>query len=131
MTVLLNRSYMGYPAGQVVELATSVEQALIAQGLATSSAAAPTAGNTTTAALQGSAVVAAAASSVTITNPSVGASTKVWACIGQAAADATALYVARVVPAAGSFTIYVNAAATAGTVVDWAILDPLGMTPSN
>lgn len=131
MTVLLSRSYMGYPANTVVEFASSVESALIAQGLATASSATPTAGNTTTLALQGSAAVAAAASSIQITHPAVDSSTKIWACIGQTTADATALYVARVVPAAGSFTIHLNAATTAATVVDWAILDPLGMTPSN
>lgn len=131
MSVLLGRAYMGYPAGVVVEFASSVEASLIAQGYATASVAVPTAGNTTTLALQGSAAVAAAAGSVTITHPQVDASTKVWACIGQAAADGTALYVARVVPTAGSFTIYMNANATAATVVDWAVLDPLGMTPSN
>lgn len=131
MTVLLNRAYMGYPAGVVVEFATSVEQALIAQGYASASSATPTAGNTTTLALQGSAAVAAAASSVTVTHPAVDSSTKIWACIGQAAADATATHVTRVVPTAGSFTVYLNAAATANTVVDWAVLDPLGMTPSN
>jgi len=131
MSVLLGRAYMGYPAGVVADFASSVEAALIAQGLATASAALPTAGNTTTLALQGSAAVAAAAGSVTISHPQVDASTKIWACIGQAAADGTALYVARVVPAVGSFTIYMNANATAITVVDWAVLDPLGMTPSN
>ena len=131
MTVLLGRPYMGYPAGVVVEFATSVEAALVAQGYATVSSAAPTAGNNTTLALQGSAAVAAAAGSVTISHAAVDASTKIWACIGQATADTTALYVARVVPAAGSFTIYMNANATANTVVDWAVLDPLGMTPTN
>lgn len=131
MTVLLGRAYMGYPAGVVAEFASSVEAALVAQGFATVSAAVPTAGNTSTLALQGSAAVAAAASSVTISHPQVDASTKIWACIGQATADSTALYVARVVSAAGSFTIYMNAAATATTVVDWAVLDPLGVTPSN
>lgn len=131
MSVLLGRSYMGYAAGLVVEFASSVEAALVAQGYATVSSAVPTAGNVTTLALQGSAAVAAAAASVVITHPQVDASTKIWACIGQAAADATAFYVARVVPAAGSFTIHLNAATTSVVVVDWAVLDPLGMTPSN
>ena len=131
MAVLLGRPYMGYPSGVVVEFASSVEAALIAQGYATASSSTPTAGNMTTLALQGSAAVAAAASSVTITHAAVDPSTKIWACIGQSVADATAGYVARVVPAAGSFTIYLNAASTAAVVVDWAVLDPLGMTPSN
>lgn len=131
MTVLLGRAYMGYPAGVVAEFTSSVEAALVAQGYATVSFTVPTAGNATTLALQGLAAVAAAASSVTISHSQVDASTKIWACIGQAAADGTALYVARVVPAAGSFTIYMNAAATATTVVDWVVLNPLGMTPSN
>lgn len=131
MAVLLSRSYLGYPAGNVVEFASSVEQALIAQGLATASVAVPTSGNTTTSAYQGTCTLAAAASSIVITNPAVDSTTKVWAVISQATADTTALYVARIVSAAGSFTIYVNAAATAATVIDWAILDPMGMSPSN
>lgn len=129
--ILLSRSYAGYPAGVIVELATSVEQALVAQGYGTVSAGPVTAGATTTTNYQGSCAVAAAASSVVITHPYVDISTKIFAVIAQTTADTTALYVARIVPAAGSFTIFVNAAATAATIVDWSIVDPLGMSPSN
>ena len=128
MTVLLTRPYVGYPAGQIVELATAVESALIAQGLATSTASIPTSGAYSTTAFQGVAVVPAAASSVVISNPSFDPGQKFFAVIAQAAADATALYVARVVVASGTLTIYLNAAATAATVVDWSILTPFGTT---
>lgn len=129
--ILLSRSYAGYPAGVIVEFANSVEQALIAQGYGTSSAGPVTPGATSTSNYQGTCAVAAAAGSVTITHPAVDISTKIFAVIAQATADATALYVARIVPAAGSFTIYTNANATAATTIDWSIVDPLGITPSN
>ena len=128
MTVLLTRPYSGYPAGQIVELATAVESSLIAQGLATSTASTPTSGAYSTTAFQGVAVVPAAASSVVISNPSFDPSQKFSAVIAQATADATALYVARIVVGTGTLTIYLNAAATAATVVDWSIMTPFGTT---
>ena len=130
MTVLLNRPYAGYAAGAVVELEASTEAALIAQGLAASSAAVPTTGAATANVNSGTAAIGIGASSVVITNALVNASTKVWACVAQAAADATLLRVERVVAAAGSFTIYGTANATAVTVVDWCILNPSGLTPN-
>lgn len=129
MTVALTFSYGGYPAGTVVELPASTEAALIAQGRATASAAVVTAGAQSSNEFYGTAAVAAGTSSVVVTNPWVTASSKVFACVAQAAADATALRVERIVCAAGLFTIYVTANATAITVVDWSVLS-LGEIPS-
>jgi hypothetical protein len=131
MTVLLNRAYAGYASGAVVELEASTEAALIAQGLAVTSAAVPTVGAATANVNSGSAAIAIGASSVVITNALVTANSKIWACVGQAAADGTLLRVERVVPAAGSFTIFGTANATAATVVDWCILNPSGITPNS
>lgn len=130
MTVLLNRPYAGYASGAIVELEASTEAALIAQGLASNSAAIPTVGAATANVNSGSAAIAIGASSVVITNALVNANSKIWACVGQAAADATLLRVERVVPAAGSFTIFGTANATAATVVDWCILNQSGLTPN-
>lgn len=130
MTVLLNRAYMGYLAGQTVELPTDTENSLIAQGLASSAATTTvTTGNTTANTYSGTAAIAAGAGSVTITNSNIDANTKVWAVVAQAAADGTLLRVERVVPAAGSVTIYGTANATATTYIDWAIINPSGLTP--
>ena len=127
MTVTLNRAYAGYPAGQVVELTTDVESALIAQGIAaTALATAVTTGAATANAMSGTAAIAAGASSVVITNSMCDTQSKVMAVVAQAAADATLLRVERVVCAAGSFTIYGTAAATATTFVDWVVLVPAG-----
>jgi len=65
-----------------------------------------------------------------ITNDIVKANSKVWAVVGQAAADGTLLRVERVVPADGSFTIYGTANATATTIIDWAIIPAIGFTPA-
>ena len=130
MTVLLNRAYMGYLAGQTVELPTDTENSLIAQGLAsTAVATAITTGNTVANTYSGTAAIAAGASSVVITNSNIDATTKVWAVVAQAAADGTLLRVERVVSAAGSVTIYGTANATATTYIDWAIINPSGLTP--
>jgi hypothetical protein len=122
MAVTLSRTYAGYPSGQVVELGAATEAALIAQNLAVSAAVtAITTGAVTANVSQGTVAVAAAASSVVVTNALVDAGTKIWACVSQATADTTFTAVLRIVPAAGSFTIY-GAAATATTLVDWAII---------
>lgn len=68
--------------------------------------------------------IAAAAASVVITSTICTATSKVFATINQAAADATALQIVRVSTAAGSFTIFANAAATATTVVDFHLINP-------
>jgi hypothetical protein len=132
MTVTLNRAYSTFPAGQVVTLPSSTEAALIAQGLATAAAAtATTVGANTAAQLTGIAAIAAGASSVVITNPLVDAGTFVSAVVSQAAADTTLLRVERVVSAAGSFTVFGTANATATTLIKWAIVNPSGEFPLN
>ena len=130
MTVLLNRAYHGYVAGAIVVLDATTEAALIAQGLASTSASVPTTGAATANALQGRAAIAAGASSVVITNAYVNANSKIFAVVAQAAADGTLLRVERIVPAAGSFTIYGTANATATTVIDWTLILPTGDFPS-
>lgn len=133
MTVALLRAYQGYAAGAVVTLPSSTEASLIAQGLATAStAASTTTGAATVAAVAGQAAIAAGASSVVITNPLVDINSVVFAVVSQAAADGTLLRVERVVPAAGSFTIYGTANATATTLVRWAIVSNVaGEFPAN
>lgn len=126
MTVILNRAYNGLPAANVEMLTpTALETSLIAQGLASAGAAANiTTGAKTYNGTQGRVAVAAGSSSVVVTNALVDANTKIWACVAQAAADGTLLRVERIVAAAGSFTIYGTANATATTFIDWAILPP-------
>lgn len=131
MTVLLNRNYAGVASGNVGSFTTATEAALVAQGVASSSSAVPTSGAVTQNTFSGRVTFAAAAASLVVTNSNVDANTKVLAYINQASADGTMLYIARVVPAAGSFTIYANAAATAATVVDWRIPEIYGVTPNN
>lgn len=128
MTVLLNRPYGAFPSGAVVMLPLSTETALIAQNFAVSSAAALTTGAQSSNELQGRVSIAAGASSLVVTNPFVNANSKIFAVVAQAAADGTLLRVERVLAAAGSFTIYGTANATAATVIDWAVLS-LGEAP--
>jgi len=132
MTVLLKNGYAGYLAGTTVMLPTNVEAALIAQGLASAAAAANiTTGAVTANVVAGRAAIAAGASSVVITNSLVDANSKVFAVVAQAAADGTLLRVERILCAAGSFTIYGTANATATTFIDWSIVTPTGMAISN
>lgn len=130
MTVLLSRPYAGYTAGQTVQVPTTLENSLVANGLgaiaATTASAVTTTGALSTSLPGGRVTIAAGASSVVVTNPMVDVNTKVWACINQATADSTLLRVERVVPGAGFFTIFGTANATAATVIDWAILGPFG-----
>ena len=130
MTVLINKTYKGVPAGNIAQFVTSEETALLAQGLASTTALDVTPGAATQNTVQGRAAIATAAASVVITNSLVDASSKIFAVVSQAAADATCLRVERIVPAAGSFTIYGTAAATAATYVDWVIVNPSGLTAS-
>jgi hypothetical protein len=132
MAVLLNKGYAGYLTGTVVNLPSSVESALIAQGLASASTvASTTTGAVTANVTSGICAIAAGSSSVVITNNMVDASTPVWAAVNQAAADGTLLRIERVVSAAGLFTIYGTANATATTIIRWAIINPSGMTQTN
>lgn len=132
MAVLLNRNYMGLVAGTVTATATSVESGLIAQGLASASTkASVTPGNVTANMMTGTVAIAAGSNSVTITSQYIDANTKVFATIAQAAADGTLTSLPRIVPAAGSVTIYGNANATATVLVDWVILATPGLTVAN
>ena len=132
MAVFLLAPYAGAPAGATVELLASEEAALIAQRRATASTTAlVTTGAQTSNSMAGQANIAIGQSSVVITNPNVDANSKVWACVAQAAADATLLRVERILCAAGSFTIYGTANATAITQIDWAILVPAGLKAVN
>lgn len=124
MTVqILSRAYMGVPVGNVATFPTSVETALIAQGLAsTALATATTTGNVTQNTLSGKSAFAIGAATVVVTNSLVDANSAISATLAQATADGTLLRVERIVPAAGSFTIYGTANATAATLVNWLVL---------
>jgi hypothetical protein len=71
---------------------------------------------------KGRVAIAAGSNNIVVTNTACAATTTVFAVITQASADATLTQIVRVVPAAGSFTIYGNANATANTVVDFVLL---------
>jgi len=131
MAVLLNKAYAGSAAGSIREYSAELEAALIAQGIATASTVASiTTGAQTSDTWSGTAAIPIAAASVVITNALIKANSKVFAVVSQAAADSTLLRVERIVPADGSVTIYGTAAATAITLVDWAILPTVGYTPA-
>lgn len=131
MTISLNKVYAGIASGAVVKLGTALEAALVAQGIASVSAAALTTGAQTINLNAATVGIAAGASSVVITNSLVDANTKIFAVVEQAAADGTLLRIERVMPAAGSFTIYGTANATAVTNVSWGILMQAGETNLN
>lgn len=125
--ILLSKSYAGYAAGTIVQLSTQEEAALIAQGLASTSAGPVTAGAVTTSKTQGRAGIAAAGTSVVVSNPAFTVESRFAAYLSNSSADATALYITRVVPAAGQVTFVVNAAATAAVAIDWAQLSVSGL----
>lgn len=129
--ILLGRNYRGYLAGTIVQLQTSMEAALIAQGLATASAGPVTPGAVTTDLTTGRLGIAAAGTSVVLTNPNLTTESKVNAYLSNAAADGTALYITRITPAAGSITFTLNAAATAAVSIDWTIAFNAGELPTN
>jgi hypothetical protein len=122
MAVTLLRAYQGYTAGQVIDLPSELEAALVAQGLATAGGT-PTAGALTTTVagtggqilFAGYANVAIAATSVVITIPGVTAQNKAWAVIAQAAADSTFVTILRVNCTANTVTVFGTAGATAAT----------------
>ena len=120
MTVTLTQPYGSLASGAVATFPASTETALIAQGRATNGGTLTTGAFSTTEG-SGRASIAAGASSVVITHPSVTASSVIIAVVAQAAADATLLRVERVNPAAGSFTIFGTANATAATTIAWAV----------
>jgi hypothetical protein len=119
MTVSLTRSYAGYAAGTIVGFDGPTETALVQQGFGTASSAVPTAGAISTTQPNGRCAIATGTLSVVVTNPAFTPSSKVSAYIAQATADGTLTQIVRIVPAAGSVTIYGNANATAPVVVDW------------
>lgn len=80
-----------------------------------------TPGNATINNLSGRAAFAAAASTVVITNSLVTAASKVFVSLG--GSDATLTGPVRVTPAAGSFTVTGNAAATGTTVFDFLVVN--------
>ena len=125
MAVLLNSAgpgYKGYLAGTVVNLPNSEEAALISARLAqASTVASTTTGDVTANTMQGICAVAAGSGSITITNSMVNASSIITAYVSQASADGTLLRVERVLAAAGSFTIYGTANATATTLIAWKV----------
>lgn len=120
--ILLGRNYRGYLAGTIVQLQTSMEAALIAQGMATTSAGPVTTGAVSTDLSMGRLGIAAAGTSVVLTNPNLTTESKVIGYLSNAAADGTALYITRITPAAGSVTFTLNAAATAAVAIDWAVI---------
>jgi hypothetical protein len=128
--ILLNRPYAGYAAGTIVQLQTVTEAALIAQGLAQTSAGPVTPGNVSTTEFQGRCGIAAAGTQVVVSNPYFTTESKFNAYLSNAAADGTALYVTRIIPAAGSVTFVLNAAATAAVAVDWMLLMKSGELPT-
>ncbi|OLD92633.1 MAG: hypothetical protein AUG84_00825 [Chloroflexi bacterium 13_1_20CM_4_66_7] len=129
--ILLGRAYRGYAAGTIVQLQTSMEAALIAQGIATASAGPVTPGAVTTDLSTGRLGIAAAGTSVVLTNPNITTESKIIAYLSNAAADGTALYITRITPAAGSVTFTLNAAATAAVAIDWAIIMFAGELATN
>ncbi len=124
MTVTLRRAYGGYASGAIVQFDKSTEASMIAQALATDGGTI-TSGAATANQLSGRASITAATSSVVITNNLVNANSKLQAWVAQGTADATLTDILRIVPAAGSFTLFGNANATAATLVDWRLLNPL------
>lgn len=129
--ILLSRAYAGYLAGTIVQLATQEEAALVAQGLATVSAGPVTPGAVTTTKNFGRVGIAAAGTSVVVTNAAFNTESRFNAYLSNAAADATALSITRIVPAAGSVTFVLNAAATAAVAIDWLLEDVGGLNPPN
>jgi hypothetical protein len=124
--ILLNRAYGGYVSGAIVELPADTEAALIAQGLAVTNAGPATGGAVASTYNAGSVTVPIGAASVVVTTDKCTPSSRVLAYVGQAAADGTALRVERIVTAAGSFTIFCTANATAATAVDWCLFPNQG-----
>ena len=129
--ILLSKAYRGYASGTIVQLQTSMEAAAIAQGYAASSAGPVTAGAVSTDLSQGRLGIAAAGSSVVLTNPNITTETKFVAYLSNAAADATATSITRIIPAAGSVTFTLNAASTGIVAIDWAIVMFSGELPTN
>ena len=122
------RGYAGYLAATIIQLQTSEEASVIGQNLATTSVGPVTAGPVTTTKVMGRVGIAAAGTSVVVTNTLFTTESKFIAYLSNAAADATAVSVTRIVPAAGSVTFFLNAASTGIVAVDWAMVLVSGET---
>lgn len=118
----LSRGYGGYAPGTIVQLQTTTEAALVAQGMSSTSAGPVTPGAVTTTMTAGRVGIAAAGTAVVVSNPVFTAESKFTAFLSNAAADATALSITRITPAVGSVTFTLNAAATAAVAIDWALV---------
>lgn len=129
--ILLGKSYAGYAVGTIVQLPTQEEAALVAQGLATTSAGPVTPGAVTTTKTTGRVGIAAAGTSVVVTNAAFTTESRFLAYLSNAAADGTATSITRITPANGSVTFTLNAAATAAVAIDWALLTVSGELPPN
>jgi len=116
------RGYAGYLPGTICQLQDATESALIAQGLATTSAGPVTPGAVSTSMVAGRVGIAAAGTSVVVSNPLFTAASKFSAYLSNAAADGTATSITRITPAAGSVTFTLNAGATAAVAIDWMLL---------
>ena len=91
--ILLSRPLYGYLAGTVIQLPTSTELALVAQGYGSFNAGPVTAGPVAingTIVPQGRVAIPAAGISVVVSHTGVTAESKIFAVIAQAAADTTA-----------------------------------------
>ena len=131
--ILLQKAYSGYLAGTIAQFPTSVEAALIAQGLGTLSPGPVTPGNVVAGGQQqGRAGIAAGGTQVTVTSSLIQTESKVLAYLSNAVADGTALYITRIVTTSvpGQVTFILNAAATAAVSIDWFILGS-GLSPTN
>ena len=129
--VLLSRSYAGYLSGTIVQLLASEELALIAQGLAATSAGPVTAGAVTTSKSYGRVGIAAAGTNVVVTNANFTIDSKFLAFLSNSGADASATFITRIIPAAGSVTFQLNAASTGIVAIDWAQISISGDLPPN
>ena len=128
--IFLNKAYRGYAAGTIVQLQTSMEAAAVAQGIGAANAGPVNPGAVTTDLTQGRLGISAGPS-VVLTNPNITAETKFVAYLSQAAADATAFNIARIVPAVGSATFFLNAPSTGVVAIDWAIVMFAGEIATN
>lgn len=130
--VLLGRSYKGYLAGAIVQLSSSEEAALIAQGLASNSNGPVTSGIVSTSATSGRVSIGSGGATQIVNNPLFDVNSKFAAYVTNGTADATGLRVERIVPGAGTVTFALNAAATGTVTIDWLLLpSQQGLLPPN
>lgn len=124
-----NKGYAGYLPATIVQLQTTTEQSVVAQGMATASAGPVTPGAVTTTLTFGRVGIAAAGTNVVVTNPAFTTESKFNAYLSNATADTTATYITRIVPANGSVTFVLNAGATAAIAIDWCLYVLGGESP--